>query len=90
MNHEAAKRTGKPLWLVFNQFGQYPGVTTEQVRILLADAGATGKFFGRDDDYRVVLDLPPAGVDSSARIQSIVTQLEGIGRLIDPNGPTYK
>lgn len=83
VNHEAWQQQGQPLWLVFNRFGGNPEITTEQVRNLLADMGATGKFFAKDDDYRVVLDLPPAGVDSRARIQSIVDQLAAIGRKIN-------
>ncbi len=84
VNHQAWRETGDPLWLVFGLYGSNPGVTTDQVSLRLNERGAMGRFFGRTDGYRVILDLPDPGLDVQARVQHIVDQLRDIGQTIDP------
>ena len=85
VHHEAWKQTGKPFWLVFGEFGSAPGeVTTAQVHERMGSRGCTGKFNWNDGEYRVTLDLHPAGIDLDARVQFIVDQLQDIARQINP------
>ena len=76
----------KPLWLLFySNNGQVP---VDQVRQLLGSLGEPGLEWRRRE-VCVPIDLPE-GADREATLTAVVAQLERIGGLIDPNGPTYK
>ena len=88
VHYDEARRSNRPLWLVFGDFGgNNPGqVTTEQVRQILASLvpSESVKLEGFGDAICIPIDLLPGGDNA------IVAQLTDIARLIDPDGPTYK
>ena len=86
--YDEAKRSNRPLWLAFGNFGGGdPGqVTTEEVRQRLASI-SSGEPIGFAGFY-LPIDLLPGG-DSEAAFSSIIAQLTDIARLIDPHIPTY-
>ncbi|MYC31743.1 MAG: hypothetical protein F4X64_01015 [Chloroflexi bacterium] len=69
----------------FSSNGEVP---RDQVRQLLGNAGQPGSMWDRKD-VSVPIELLE-GADTDATLNAIVSQLENIGKLIDPNGPTYK
>ena len=88
VHYDEAKRSNRPLWLVFGDFGgNNPGlVTTEQVRRLLASLAPSEPvgLEGFGSAFCIPIDLLPGGHNA------IVAQLTDIVRLIDPDGPAYK
>ena len=88
VHYDEAKRSNRPLWLVFGDFGgNNPGlVTTEQVRRLLASLAPSEpvQLEGFGGAFCIPIDLLPGGDNA------IVAQLTDIARLIDPDGSTYK
>lgn len=81
-----AQTPDKPLWLSF--YADNDEVTIDRVRGLLGDLGKPGLEW-RSREVSVPIDLPP-GADREAILYAIIGQLERIGQLIDPHGPTYK
>ena len=80
---------GKPLWLSFS--GDYEvdvSVKLEGVRSRLKGLAETGLEW-RSGEVYLPIDLP-AGADRDKTLDAIVTQLERIAELIDPEGPTYR
>ena len=78
----------KPLWLSFS--GDYEvdiSVKLEDVRSRLKGLAETGLEW-RSGDVYLPIDLP-VGADHDKTLDSIVTQLERIAELTDPEGPTY-
>ena len=90
IDYRAVKQMpGKPLWLLF--MGDYDidiTVKLEEVRSSLGSPAETGLEW-RDGDVYLPIDLP-AHADHDATLAAIVTELERIAGLIDPNGPTYR
>ena len=76
----------KPLWLSFySDNGQVP---VDEVRERLGDLGKPGLEW-RSQEVSVPIPLPP-GADREATLDAIVVEMERVGRLIDPEGPTYR
>ena len=76
----------KPLWLLF--FGRdYNKVSEGELRSRLERLA--GRLEWRPQSVLVPFDLT-IGAGGQATLDSVVSQLEHIGSLIDPNGPTYK
>ena len=88
VHYDEARRSNRPLWLVFGDFGgNNPGlVTTEQVRQCLASLASSEpvKLEGFGGAFCIPIDLLPGGDNA------IVAQLTDIARLIDPDGPAHK
>ena len=87
---ESAKDEGlvKTLWLTFHSDGGR--LTRDEVRRRLEiekEPDQTGFSF-YDLDVSVPIELPD-GADDAITLEAIVTRLEQIGKLIDPEGPTY-
>ena len=86
VHYDEARRSNRPLWLAFGNYGNDPGqVTTEQVRNRLASLAPSEpvKLEGFGGAFCIPIDLLPGGDNA------IVAQLTNIARLIDPDGPTY-
>ena len=90
IDYRAVKQMpGKPLWLKF--YGDYEvgmSVKLEEVRYRLEGRAVTG-LESRIDEVYLPIDLP-SGADRDKTLNSIVTQLERIAKLIDPEGPTCR
>ena len=87
VHYDEARRSNRPLWLAFGNYGNDPGqVTTEQVRNRLASLASSEpvKLEGFGGAFCIPINLLPGGDNA------IVAQLTDIARLIDPDGPTYK
>ena len=88
IDYKAVKQMpDKPLWL---QFYRNPAasVRLEAVRGILGSL-AEPRLEWPSEQVWVPIVLP-AGADRDATLNTIVTQLEHIAKLIDPNGPTYR
>ena len=90
IDYRAVRQTpGNPLWLQF--FGDSENgvcVKLEEVRSRLKDWGGP-RLTWRSDEVYLPIDLPE-GTDRDGTLDDIVTQLERIAALIDPDGPTYR
>ena len=86
--YEATKQTpDKPLWLSF--WADSDEVSLDVVRSRL---GSKVQSFRELHDWMAV-SVPiafPVGADRDATLAAIVTELESIARLLDPDGPTYR
>lgn len=76
----------KPLWLLFFN-RDYNTLSVDRVRSYLEDM--TSPLEWRTQSVQVPINLEP-GDSSQVMLDSVVSQLEGISKRIDPNGPTYK
>ena len=77
----------KPLWLRFGYYATAP-TSTEQVRNILNGMDEQGwNLNGAEISLPITL---PADTDHDATLGAIVTQMERIAKIIDPNGPTYQ
>ena len=90
IDYRAVKQMpGKPLWVSFS--GDYEvdtSVKLEDVRSRLKGLAETGLEWRSGDVYLPI--ALPVGADRDKTLDSIVTQLERIAELIDPEGPTYR
>ena len=92
IDYRAAKEMpGNPLWLQFHDENYEGGasVKLEQVRSRLEGCLETKRPWRGDDEVYLPIELP-TGADSDKSLDAIVTQLERIAKLIDPEGPTYR
>ena len=88
IEYEIAKRMpDKLLWISFYRYSN-ARVSLDEVRKVLGHLDEPGLKW-RSEDVSVHISLPPAA-DHDAIIDSIVTQLTRIAKIIDPNGPTYR
>ncbi len=79
----------QPLWLqITGDSEDGVCVKVEEVRNMLKDWGGP-RLAWRGDEVYLPIDLP-AGADRDKTLNAIVTQLERIAELIDPEGPTYR
>ena len=79
----------KPLWLSFSaDYEVDAGVKLEEVRSRLEDLAETGLEWRSGDVYIPI--VLPEGADRDYTLDAIVTQIEHIAELIDPEGPTYR
>ena len=79
----------KPLWLSFSgDFEVDVSVKLEGVRSKLKGLAETRLEWRSGEVYLPI--VLPAGADRDKTLDAIVTQLERIGELIDPEGPTYR
>ena len=88
IDYKAVKQMpDKPLWL---QFYRNPAasVSVEAVRCILGSL-AEPRLKWPSEQVWVPIVLP-VGADRDATLDAIVTELEHIAKLIDPNGPTYR
>jgi hypothetical protein len=76
----------KPLWLLFFH-RDYNRLDDSELRSRLE--GLMSRLDWRANTVCVPIELT-TGADSQATLNSVVDQLEHIGSLIDPDGPTYK
>ena len=87
VHYDEAKRSNRPLWLVFGNFGgnDPAQVTTEQVRQRLASLAPSEsvRLEGFGGAFCIPIALLPGGDNA------IVAQLTDIARLINPDGPIY-
>ena len=74
----------KPLWLLFFN-RDYNTLSVDRVRSYLEDM--TSPLEWRTQSVQVPINLDPSD-SSQAMLDSVVSQLEGISKRIDPNGPT--
>ena len=90
IDYRAAKQwEGTPLWLSFSgDWGADVSEKLEDVRSRLKGMAETGIEW-RSGAVNLPIDLP-AGADREKTLDAIVTQLERIAELIDPEGPTYR
>ena len=91
VHYDEARRSNRPLWLAFGNYGNDPGqVTTEQVRNRLASLAPSDpmQLESFNGAFCVPIDLLPGG-DDEATLNAIVAQLTDIACLIDPHIPTY-
>ena len=91
VHYDEARRSNRPLWLAFGNYGNDPGqVTTEQVRNRLASLAPSDpmQLESFNGAFCVPIDLLPGG-DDEATLSAIVAQLTDIACLIDPHIPTY-
>ena len=87
IDYEAVKYVpDKPLWLSFYG-GSNADVDVDAVRGILAGIAEPDAEW-RQGQVRVPIILP-TGADHEATLNTIVAELEHIGALIDPTGPTY-
>ena len=88
IDYKAVKQMpDKPLWLTFGYYSD-ASVSVEAVRSSLGSLAEPGlEWLSEDVCVPIVL---PAGADHDATLDAIVTELERIASLIDPNGPTYR
>lgn len=78
----------KPLWLSFSKFsGSTPQVGLDEVRSRLGDV-ETRNFEWIPNQICLSVDLP-VGADQEKTLNTAVSRLEHIAKLIDPQGPTY-
>lgn len=85
----AAKRMDRPLWLSFWDWDDgSASVRLEAVRGILGKLTEPGLEW-RSKEACLPIDLP-SGADREATLDAIVSDLERIAGLIDPNGPTYR
>ena len=82
IDYKAEKQMGKPLWLRFWS-GNDP-----EVRARLGELVEPGLEWIRPD-FSLSVDLP-MGADCEATRDAIVSKVECIAKIIDPNGPTYR
>ena len=80
------QRPDRSLWLWFwNE--EKAKLSVEEVARLLDQAGESGlEWRGREVFLPIVW---PGGADGQATVETIVAELERIGGLLDPDGPTY-
>ena len=85
---EVAKQApDKQLWLSF--YDDSGRVTLDEVRVKMA--GRAESQSGLLSWMRVNVSIPlPQDVPREATLNAIVTELESIAKLIDPDGPTYR
>ena len=90
IDYKAVKQMpDKPLWLCFS--GDYDvdiSVSLEQVHDRLKSL-AEPVLKWRRNEVHLPIALP-AGADRDKTLSAIVTELERIAELIDPEGPTYR
>ena len=88
IDYKAVKQMGKPLWLWFwGDSDSLRLVEMDEVRERLGALAEPGLKW-LSPDVSVSIELP-AGADCEATLHAIVAELERIGKIIDPNGPTY-
>ena len=88
VHYDEAKRSSRPLWLTFGNYGNDPGqVTTEQVRHRLASLAPSEpvRLEGFGGAFCIPIALLPGGHNAI-----VADELKRIAHLIDPDGPTYK
>lgn len=87
IDHEVLKQNpGRPLLLTFESYHDAP-VTLDVVRNRLRGLAQPGTGW-RSKQICVPIALP-TGADRDATLDAIVTEMERIAKLIDPDGPTY-
>ena len=89
IDYSAVKQMpGRPLWLSFSGgFEVDVTVKLEEVRSRLKGLAEKGLAWRSGEVYFPI--VLPAGADRDKTLDAIVTQLECIAELIDPEGPTY-
>ena len=87
IDYRATKQMDKPLWLTFGHYSD-ASVSVEAVRSTLR-CRAESELEWYPGQVCVPIALPTAA-DSEATLNAIVSELERIAGLIDPNGPTYR
>ncbi|MDE2765844.1 MAG: hypothetical protein OXI25_05375 [Chloroflexota bacterium] len=90
IDYDAAKQMQeKALHLTFGGYGIGDvSVKLEEVRSRLTGTAEHRSFWG-NDAISLSIDLP-SGNDYENTLNHIVAQLEGIAKLVDPEGPTYQ
>ena len=88
IEHKAIEQMpDKPLWISFySNNGQVPA---DQARQLMGNLGEPGLEW-RPKEVCIPINLPERGSSYETNLDDIVSQLERIGKLMDPKGPTYK
>ena len=87
IDYTAARREDRPLWLSF-QNDDSASVGLEAVRDSLGKLAEPGLEW-RSKEACVPITLP-AGADRAATLDAVVSELEQIAKLVDPDGPTYR
>ena len=88
IDYKAAKQMpDKPLWLWFWR-DRDASVSVEDVRSKLGRLAEPGlDWLSKEVCVPIAL---PAGADRAATLDAIISELERIAKLIDPDGPTYR
>ena len=89
IDYRAVKQMGRSLWLWFwNSKNSRSSMGLDEVREELGPLAEPGlQWLGQD--VCVPIDLP-TGADRDATLCAIVSKLERIANILDPNGPTYR
>ena len=88
VHYDEARRSNRPLWLTFGNYGNDPGqVTTEQVRHRLASLAPSEpvRLEGFGGAFCIPIALLPGGHNAI-----VAEELKRIAHLIDPTCPSYK